>query len=458
MSYDNRALEVAAILHERTRSMGVGERLPPVRQLSREFQASAATISQAIAQLQAVGVVRAEPGRGTFVSSREKLPEPDYSWQSLSLSHPRVDTRRTSRLGFYGTADDIQLSWGYLAPELQPLNDLRSIGARAARDARAWTMAPPSGLPDLRRVFSAEFQADPNDILIVPGGQQALAYAMRTLVDPGGTIVVESPTYPGAMIAAQAAGLRLVAVPADGEGIKPEKLAGALAHSHAKLIYLQPCFANPTGAVLSSARREEILQLAARHGAFVLEDDWARHLSIEGLPPKPLFTQDPDGYVVSITTLTKPAAPGLRVAAIAARGPAGERLRSARIADDMCVPPLVQETALGLLTSSAWLRHLKRLRSQLAERRGVMLEAITTTLPGAHVLHTPRGSIHLWLKLPEGTDTARLTAAAQSAGVLIGDGAHFYVDEPPSSNIRLSYAAASIPQISEGVRRLGRLL
>lgn len=458
MVNDNRASEVAAILRNRAASMRVGEKMPPVRQLSSEFQASAATVSQAIAQLQALGVVKAEPGRGTFVLGRDRGPEPDYSWQSQSLGHARVDARRTSRLGAYGTADDIQLSWGYLAPELQPLEDLRSLGARAARSPRAWMMAPPFGLPDLRRVFSEEFHTDPSDVLIVPGGQQALVYALRTLAEPGSTLIAESPSYPGAMIAAQAAGLELVAVPADADGIRPDKLADALERTRATVIYLQPCYANPTGAVLSASRREEVLRLAARHGAFIIEDDWARHLSIDGRAPAPLFTQDPDGHVVSIATLSKSAAPGLRVAAIAARGPAGERLRTARIADDMCVPPLVQEVALSLLTSNAWPRHLKRLRSHLAERRDVMLGEIVATLPDVRVPHTPQGSIHLWAKLPEGTDTAALAAAAQDAGVLIGDGGHFYFDEPPAAYIRLSYGAASVPQISEGIRRIARLM
>ncbi|MFF4094695.1 PLP-dependent aminotransferase family protein [Streptomyces sp. NPDC001834] len=458
MQNDNRASVIAGILRDRIAGMRVGQKLPPVRELSKEFGASPATISQAIASLSALGSVRAEPGRGTFVAGRDRLPEPDYSWQSATLGRARVDARRAARLGAYAGADDIQLSWGYLAPELQPLDELRTLGARAARSPRAWSMAPATGLADLRRVFASEFHADPADVLIVPGGQQALVFAMRTLTEPGTTVITESPSYPGAIIAAQAAGLDLAAVPADADGVRPDRLADALERTRATLIYLQPCYANPTGAVLESGRREEVLRLAARYGAFVIEDDWARHLSIDGTPPSPLFTQDPDGHVVSIATLTKPVAPGLRVGAIIARGPAGERLRTARIADDMCVPPLTQEIALNLLTSNAWPRHLKRLRNHLAERRDTMIAEAHASLPGVRVAHTPHGGIHFWARLPEGTDTTALTAAALRAGVLIGDGSHFYVDEPPAPCIRLSFSAASTPQIAEGIRRLAPLL
>ncbi|WP_181034177.1 PLP-dependent aminotransferase family protein [Arthrobacter sp. GMC3] len=455
MFIDNRAAEIANALHQQADAMDVGEKLPSVRELSRVYKASPVTITAAITSLTALGVVRAEPGRGTFVAGRDLAQEPDYAWQSSALGRSRVDPSRAGRIGSHGTGDHVQLSWGYLAPELQPFDELRTLGVRCAKSHRAWTMAPPSGLPELRRVFAADLGAEPEDMLIMPGGQQSLVFAMRTLADPGTTLITESPSYPGAILAAQAAGLNLAAVPADGDGIRPDKLAEALERTHAKLIYLQPCYANPTGAVLSPERRVEVLALAKRFGAFIIEDDWARHLALEGAAPAPLFTQDPDGHVVSIATLSKPAAPGLRVGALAARGPAGERLRRARIAEDMCVPALAQEIALGLLTSSAWPRHIKRLRTGLRDRRDAMVHQIHASLPGARVANVPTGGIHLWVKLAEGTDSTALTAAAQDAGVLIGDGKGYYLDEPPAPHIRLSFGAASIPDIEEGVRRVG---
>ncbi|WP_459331631.1 aminotransferase-like domain-containing protein [Arthrobacter sp. HLT1-20] len=462
MPSDNRASEIAALLQLQASAMAVGEKFPSVRALSKSYSASPVTITQAITSLTALGIVRAEPGRGTYVAGRDSpsndAQEPDYAWQSSTLGRSRVDPNRTGRTGGYATADDVQLSWGYLSPELQPFDELRTIGSRCAKSHRAWTMAPPMGLPELRGVFAAELNAEPGEVLIMPGGQQSLVFAMRTLADPGSTLITESPSYPGAIIAAQAAGLGIAAVTADAHGIRPDQLADALERTRAKLIYLQPCYANPTGAVLSAERRVEVLALAKKYGAFIIEDDWARQLTLEGHAPPPLFTQDPDGHVVTIATLSKPAAPGLRVGALAARGPAGERLRTARIADDMCVPALAQEISLGLLTSSAWPRHIKRLRTGLRERRDAMVNEVHASLPGARVVDVPSGGIHLWVKLPDGVNTSVLTAAAQGVGVFIGDGKHYFVDEPPAPYARLSYSAASIAQIQEGVRRLGALL
>ncbi|SJN08027.1 Transcriptional regulator, GntR family domain / Aspartate aminotransferase [Leucobacter sp. 7(1)] len=457
MSHNNRAAQIAAELQQRISGMRTGERLPGARQLATEFRASAGTISSALATLTALGLILTEPGRGTFVASRAVLAEPDFTWQTPVLGRTRVDPERASRVGAYAGSDHIPLSWGYLSAELLPTEELRQIGARAARSSRAWVMTPPTGSAELRRLLSADYQAEPSDVLVVAGGQQGLVFAMRTLAEPGDTIIMESPTYPGAIIAAQSAGLAIKAVPSDGDGILVDRLRDELERTRARSIYLQPNYANPTGAVLSPERRTQVLELAARAGAFIVEDDWARHLGIESSAPAPLFTQDPHGHVVSVLTLSKPASPGIRLGAVIARGPAGDRLRASRTADDLGVSPIVQEIALELLTSPVWPRHLKRLRSALAHRRDALAFAIASSLPAARVPHVPRGGLHLWAQLPHGTDTREFSAAAHSAGVLVGDGRHFFVDEPPSPFLRLSFGAATEPQIAEGVRRLAAL-
>ncbi|MCX4471461.1 2-aminoadipate transaminase [Micromonospora sp. MW-13] len=454
MSNGNRASEIAARLRERIETSSAGAKLPGVRELSKEFQASAATVSAALSELTALGLVRAEPGRGTFVANRGQLSEPDYSWQSQALDRARVDANRASRLGGYGTPDHIPLSWGYLAPELVPSEELHRIGSRAAKSSRAWMMTPPAGSPELRRILAAEYRADPNDVLVVSGGQQGLVFAMRTLAEPGATVITESPSYPGAILAAQSAGLELASVPADANGIMVDRLADELERTKARVIYIQPSYANPTGAVLSAERRTQVIELATRYGAFIIEDDWARHLGFEGQTPAPLFTEDPHGHVVSIFTLSKPASPGLRLGAVIARGPAGERLRASRTADDLCVAPIVQEIAHGLLTSNVWPRHLKRLRAELTTRRDALVSMIQSAMPSIRIPSVPQGGIHLWVRLPQGTSTQELSATAYQAGVLIGDGRHFFVDEPPAPFLRFSYGAATEAQMAEGIRRL----
>lgn len=458
MNQDNRSAEIAESLSARIATGSPGDRLPGVRALSAEFHASAATVSAALARLSALGLVRAEPGRGTFIAGRERVVEPDYSWQTQALGDPRVDADRAARLGGYGTQEHIPLSWGYLAPELQPAEELRRIASRAAKSSRAWAMTPPAGAIELRRLLAAEYRADPNDVLLVAGGQQGLVFAMRTLAEPGATVIVESPAYPGAILAAQSAGLRIAPVPADQDGIIVERLEAELTRTGARLVCLQPTYANPTGAVLSAERRTRVLELAARFGAFVLEDDWARHLGLSGSAPAPLFSADPHGHVVTVLTLSKPASPGLRIGAVLARGPAGQRMRASRTADDLCVAPMVQELAHGLLSSPLWPRHLRRVRLELAARRDALSAAVRAALPQVQLPGHPRGGIHLWARLPAGANTRAIATAAHAAGVLVGDGRHFFVHEPPAPFLRLSFGAATPGQMTEGVRRLAELI
>ncbi len=199
---------------------------------------------------------------------------------------------------------------------------------------------------------------------------------MRALAPPGGPVVVESPTYRGALAAVRAAGLTPVPVPSDADGVRPALLADALERTGARVAYLQPLHANPHGADLSAERRAEVMEVAARAGAFLIEDDWARDLTIDGPAPAPLAADDADGHVVYVRSLSKGASPGLRIAAVAARGPAGARLRAARIVEDLFVSAPLQHAALELVSSPGWRRHLKALREGLRERRDALSGAL----------------------------------------------------------------------------------
>ena len=142
---------------------------------------------------------------------------------------------------------------------------------------------------------------DAADVIVTPGAQGALTAAFRALIPAGGVLLVESPTYPGALAVAAAAGIRTVPVPVDGDGIRPDALAQAFAATGARAVYCQPAFQNPTGAVLSAPRRAQVLDTAAAAGAFVVEDDYGRWLAHERPAPPPLITQDGDGRVVHLT-------------------------------------------------------------------------------------------------------------------------------------------------------------
>jgi DNA-binding transcriptional MocR family regulator len=192
-----------------------------------------------------------------------------------------------------------------------------------------------------------------------------------------------------------------------------------------------------------------VLEAVRDAGAFVIEDDAFRELSFGPAPP-PLFADDPHGHVVHIRSLTKPAAPGLRISAVVARGPALARLRAARIVEDLYVPGPLQEAALELVGAPAWRAHLKRLRRVLRERRDALAAALGELRPA----RLPGGGMNLWVPLAPGSDDRELALRAAAAGVVVSPGRPFFAAEPSGPFLRLTFAAEPPERLAEGVRRL----
>ena len=442
-------------------SAAPGTRLPSVRELTARHQASPVTVAEALRQLVGHGLIETRPGRGTFVAARgEKSRPPDLSWQTVALGAGRPGEQEMQALLAVPHPDAIALSGGYLHEDLQPAAALGAALARAARQPATWQRGPAEGREDLRAWFAREAGGGlrAEDMVICPGGQAALSSALRALAVPGDTLLVESPTYLGALAAARAAGLRVVPVPADADGVLPEQLAAAFARTGARLFYCQPLHANPHGATLAAHRRAAVADPVRDAGAFLIEDDYARDLTIDGEAPPPLAAHDPDGHVVYLRSLTKSAAPGLRVAAIGARGPAGARLRSARLLDDFFVAGPMQQATLEFVASPAWTRHRRTLRSALRARRDALLAALHRHLPELAPAAVPRGGLHLWARLPDGVDDIAVTSAAAAEGVVVFPGRPWFAAEPPAAHLRLTYAAAPPDRMDEAVRRLARAL
>ncbi|MGW3527573.1 aminotransferase-like domain-containing protein [Streptomyces olivaceus] len=446
-----------------------GGKLPSSRALVDRFRVSPVTVSRALAQLAAEGLVVTRPGAGAFRARprASAATAGDTSWQEVALSAdgaadlvPRSVDASGVLVSLAAPAPGVvEFNGGYLHPSLQPERAMAAALARAGRRPGAWGRPPMEGLPELREWFARGIGGaiTAAEVLITAGGQSALTTALRALAPPGTAVLVESPTYPGMLAIARAAGLRPVPVPVDADGVRPALLADAFRATGARVFVCQPLCQNPTGAVLAPERRGEVLRIARAAGAFVVEDDFVRRLVHEdaGPLPAPLAADDPDGVVVHVCSLTKATSPSFRVSALAARGPVLERLRAIQVVDTFFVPRPLQEAALELVGSPAWPRHLRAISAQLKARRDAMTSALRLRLPEVALPHVPSGGYHLWLRLAEGTDELALTAAALRAGVAITPGRPYFSAEPPAAHLRLSFAAvANTGEITEGVRRL----
>lgn len=452
---------VQALRHE-ARRLAPGGRLPSVRDLMARHRVSPGTVRRAMARLTDEGMLEARPGHGTFLTAKPGIAPaavPDFGWQGLALGSSRISPETLTTLLAAPAAGAINLAGGYPAEDLQAVGLVSRAMQRAARRPGVWGRMPLEGLDGLREWFARQLgpAVSAHEVLITPGSQAAITTAFHALTAPGSAVLVESPSYVGAMVAARVAGLRLVPVPTDRDGVRPEMLAQALATSGARLFYVQPTHANPTGATLGAERRRQVMEVVADAGAILVEDDWCRDLSFEPLPPRPLMAADRNGHVVYLRSLTKSTAPGLRIGAIVARGAALARLTACRASADFFVSGPLQEAALEIVHSPAWARHLRDLRVTLIRRRDVLASAVRRTLGDAAVPLLPSGGVHLWVRIDDRVDDVRVAARAAESRVLISAGRAWFPAEPTGSFLRLSYACAPESQLVTGVETVAKL-
>jgi DNA-binding transcriptional MocR family regulator len=466
MSNDSSARIVVG-LRAWIRDAAAGAQLPSSRQLVHEYGASPVTVQKALRRLVAEGLVESRPGVGTFVRAVRPARGPDFGWQTAALRAPRADLAKVAGPLQTPPPDVQALHAGYPGPDLLPERLVRTALGRAARGAAATSRPPAAGLPELRAWFATELAdatpghlsaVTPNDVVVAPGSQSALASIFRALVAPGQPLLIESPTYWGAIQAARQAGVELVPVPSDANGPDPAEVDRSFRETGARAFYAQPSFANPTGAHWSVGRGEEVLDVVRRHGAFLVEDDWAHDFGID-TEVRPIAALDDAGHVVYLRSLTKSVSPSIRVAALYARGPARDRILGDRAAESMYVSGLLQQAALEVVSDPGWRTHLRRLRGQLRDRRDLLVAAVREQAPSLALDTVPPGGLHLWTRLPDGTDAEQVVRECAADGVWVAAGDQWFPAEPPAPYLRLTFIGpdpAGYPGALEVVERAVR--
>jgi DNA-binding transcriptional MocR family regulator len=463
---DDSGGRIAHELREWIATAPPGAQLPSTRALAARHQAGPVTVQKALRTLTAQGLVEARPGVGTFVRAVRAARPADYGWQTAAMSATAAPAAALPTALRTAPNDVIALHAGFPDRELLPERLVRSALARAARTDAALSRPPAAGSPELQAWFAGELGAatpadvaapTPRDVVVLPGSQSGLSAVFGSLVGRGQPVLMESPTYWGAIQAATRAGVRIVPVPTSAEGPDPDELSRAFAVSGARLFYAQPSYANPTGAQWSSDRARQVLEVVRTHGAFLLEDDWARDFGIT-TTPSPVAARDDSGHVLYLRSLTKSVSPALRVAGIVARGAARDRLLADRAAESLYVSGLLQAAALDVVTQPAWDRHLRGLRQHLRARRDLLVAALAEHAPQVHLEQVPAGGLHLWARLPDDTDLARVVGGCEAAGVVVAPGTEWFPAEPTAPYLRLSFAGPDPGRFADGARILGEVL
>ena len=363
----------------------------------------------------------------------------------------------------------VSLAGGMPYVQALSMDQMADIAARVIRQRGAQALQYGSGQGDvqlreqiLEVTAEVGVRAHPDDIIVTTGSQMALDLVTRTFCDPGDVVLVESPSYVGALGVFRAYECDVIHVAMDDDGLIPAALREAIATTCAtgkrvKLIYTIPSFHNPAGVTQSAQRRQEILTIGQESGIAILEDDPYGLLGFEGEPPRALRADDADG-VIYLGSFSKTIASGLRVGwAIAPHG-VREKLVLAAEAATLCPSNYAQLTVSEYLATQPWREQIKSFQEVYRERRDALLESLQAMMPEGTRWTIPAGGFYSWVTLPEGLDATAMLPRAIAELVAYVPGTGFYVDGQGSANMRLSYCYPDPDRIREGVRRLSAVV
>jgi 2-aminoadipate transaminase len=353
--------------------------------------------------------------------------------------------------------DVVSFAGGLPAPDLFPVGRLREAADHVLSNPANLQYSITEGEAVLRELVAARSPAlpDPANVLIVSGSQQGLDLAGKLLINPGDSVVVEAPTYLGALRAFDVYQARYVAVPTDEAGIDPVGVERALKEG-ARMIYLNANFSNPTGKTMVAARRHQIVELAERFDVLVYEDDPYGMLRFSGEPVPPMITMS-SSHVLYAGSFSKILVPGFRLGWLS--GPRGmiEKLTMIKQAADLHTSTTTQAMAAEALTGDFLDRHVDQVRSHYRRQRDRMLLALANYFPKEASWTVPEGGMFIWVTLPDGLDATALLARAVDEGVAYVPGEQFFTDGSGQNTLRLAYSVASPAEIDRGVERLGFL-
>jgi 2-aminoadipate transaminase len=348
---------------------------------------------------------------------------------------------------------------GVAPDEPSPLGELAKSFGHVARDPRfVLSYGDSEGYEPLRAAIAARMNArgattvTPNGVIVLTGSTQGIAIVAQSLAEPGDEIIVESPSYPGALQVFQINGLRAIPVQVDDEGMRVDHVEAILRTRRPRFIYTMPSMHNPTNATMNADRRERLATIAKRAGVPIVEDDPYGPLASESSQP-PLVALAPD-YVVYLSTFSKTIAPSLRVGWLAAPRTILERLLLRKQAYDMATSLYVQAAVTDYL-ERGYDAHVEQLREELQLRRRLADEAIARHWPASLRAGGPSGGFYLWVTTPREVRARALLDAAERRGASFLFGEAFFASSGGDHHFRLALTAVTRKEIGEGIRRIG---
>lgn len=441
--------------------------LPSVRELSKQLGVSLVTVVKAYQKLEQEGFITSIQGKGTFIR-KTKMEETErkdgtssYDWQlSVQDYLPRSQFAR-----YHQVPEKIHLSSSMIDPGLLPNRYLeQEIHRMLSENPKVLSQyGEIQGDKALRQAMVEYLQrmdlpTSSDNILVTSGSQQGIDLIARTFVGPGDVVVMEAPTYPGAIDVFRGRGATILTVPVDSDGMRVDLLQNLCDKYKPKIIYTVPTFHNPTGAVMPTKRRRQILEIAKSTQCLVIEDDPCSEIYFERKPPASMKSLDKDGHVIYLKGLSKILAPGCRIGILAASGSIFKRLLAAKANTDLGSPLLTQKAIIPFITSKRMMDHLKKLRTALKIRRDLVLEILLQHSPEEVSWFIPKGGLNVWLTLPSWINTDHLLIEAKKEQITFLPGSACYPTEQETHHLRLSFSYMNEQQLTQGVTTICNLL
>ena len=357
----------------------------------------------------------------------------------------------------------ISFAGGLPSPQTFPIDAMREASERVLRDdgKAALQYAASEGYAPLREwvahdLLKQGMNVSPDQVLITTGSQQGLDLVAKILIDAGSRILVETPTYLGALQAFTPMEPTLVSVGSDDHGVDPADLRAKVGTGadKARFVYLLPNFQNPTGRTMTEARRAAVAQVAVESGLPIIEDNPYGDLWFDAPPAPSLSSRHPEGSVY-LGSFSKILAPGLRLGYLVAPKALYPKLLQAKQAADLHTPSFNQRVVAEVLKDGFIERHVPTIRALYKQQCEAMLAAMDREMAGLGLTWSrPVGGMFLWVQLPQGLKAIPLLDKAVEKGVAFVPGSAFYAGDANESTLRLSFVTATVDQINTGMKAL----
>ncbi|MFM0088874.1 PLP-dependent aminotransferase family protein [Paraburkholderia sediminicola] len=464
MRYKQLAVEIAGLI--RRGDLAPGMRLPSVRQATKAYGVSPATVAHAYRSVEFQGLNETRPRAGFFVSVQagQILPGSSFVRTTEVALTPETDDLLFHVLSSSNASGIVPLGAAFPSPAMFPSNQLDRSLASIARTmgAEAAFTELSSGNEGLRRQIGRRYMAAgmavPTDEVVVTGGAlEALSLCLQTITSPGDVVAIRTPAFYGALQALDRMRLKAVEIPMHPSGgLDVSLLADALKRHPIRACWFMTSFQNPTGASMPDTTKEALVALLAAHDVPLIEDDVYAELYFGASPVRPAKSFDRKGLVLHCGSFSKSLAPGYRVGWVAA-GRFTQQIARAKSMTNISTSVPAQLAIADYLQSRSYDRHLRQFRQNLAAQQDNMVDAIERFFPSGTHVSRPKGGYFLWLELPVQVDSVRLFELSRKQGISNAPGPIFSGSGGYRNCIRLNYGHPWTHEIERGVETVGSL-